>query len=194
MDLKIDTLSIQNPHFVVRRRLYLRPSLNAPDQSPTCQFNDPDQCLSGEYSGKSFNYQERLSGSRDAGLIGNGWRRSGACKTGAPYTQSRQRPGLGCQCFWRARLGKSRLFAELRQREVISRVSFIEDRSISIGKNLSFHPVIALFKQWARIMEDDAQTEASNRLETAISRVCGDETNDRLLSINSLKNQEDIMK
>jgi hypothetical protein len=56
----------------VRRRLYLRPSLNAPDQSPTCQFNDPDQCLSGEYSGKSFNYQERLSGSRDAGLIGNG--------------------------------------------------------------------------------------------------------------------------
>ena len=75
-------------------------------------------------------------------------------------------------------IGKSRLLAELRQRDVISRVSFLEGRSISIGKNLSFHPIIDLFKQWARIREDDAQTEASNKLETAIRRVCGDETDE----------------
>ncbi|MBW1868345.1 MAG: AAA family ATPase [Deltaproteobacteria bacterium] len=75
-------------------------------------------------------------------------------------------------------VGKSRLLAELRQRDVISRVSLLEGRSISIGKNLSFHPIIDLFKQWARIREDDAQAEASNRLETAIRRVCGDETDE----------------
>lgn len=73
-------------------------------------------------------------------------------------------------------IGKSRLLAELRQREVINRVSFREGRSISIGKTLSFHPIIDLFKQWARIKEGDTQTETSNKLETAIHRVCGDET------------------
>jgi len=75
-------------------------------------------------------------------------------------------------------VGKSRLLAELRQRDVISRVSFLEGRSISIGKNLSFHPVIDLYKQWARINEDDTQTQASNKLETAIRRVCGDEVDE----------------
>ena len=75
-------------------------------------------------------------------------------------------------------VGKSRLLAELRQRDVISRISFLEGRSISIGKNLSFHPIIDLFKQWARIKEDDIQAEASNKLEIAIRRVCGDETDE----------------
>jgi len=75
-------------------------------------------------------------------------------------------------------VGKSRLLAELRQRDVISRVSFLEGRSISIGKNLSFYPVIDLYKQWARIKEDDTQTQASNKLETAIRRVCGDEADE----------------
>ena len=75
-------------------------------------------------------------------------------------------------------VGKSRLLAELRQRDVISRVSFLEGRSISIGKNLSFHPIIDLFKQWARIKEDDTQVEAFNKLETTIRRVCGDETDE----------------
>jgi len=75
-------------------------------------------------------------------------------------------------------IGKSRLLAELRQRDVISRVSFLEGRSISIGKNLSFHPIIDLFKQWARIKGDDGLAEASNKLEIAIRRVCGDEVDE----------------
>ena len=75
-------------------------------------------------------------------------------------------------------IGKSRLLAELKQRDVIRRVSFLEGRSISIGKNLSFHPIIDLFKQWSKIQEDDTKTEASNKLETAIRRICGDETDE----------------
>ena len=61
---------------------------------------------------------------------------------------------------------------------MIRRVSFLEGRSISIGKNLSFHPIIDLFKQWAKIKEGDRQIEASKKLETAIRRVCGDETDE----------------
>ena len=72
-------------------------------------------------------------------------------------------------------IGKSRLLAELRQLEVIKRARFLEGRSISIGKNLSFHPIIDLFKQWAKIMEDDTSTEASNKLEAAVRSVCSDE-------------------
>jgi class 3 adenylate cyclase/tetratricopeptide (TPR) repeat protein len=75
-------------------------------------------------------------------------------------------------------VGKSRLLAELRQRDVVRRVSLLEGRSISIGKNLSFHPIIDLFKQWARIKDDDSQVETSRKLETAIRRVCGDETDE----------------
>ncbi len=75
-------------------------------------------------------------------------------------------------------IGKSRLLAELRQRKVIRRVSFLEGRSISIGRNLSFHPIIDLFKQWAGIKGLDAQTEASDKLEASIRRVCGDETDE----------------
>ena len=34
------------------------------------------------------------------------------------------------------------------------------------------------FKQWAWIKEEDAQTEALSKLETAIRLVCGDETDE----------------
>ena len=72
-------------------------------------------------------------------------------------------------------IGKSRLLAELRQRKVIKKVRFLEGRSISIGRGLSFHPIIDLFKQWSQIMEDDSPTEASKKLETVVRSVCGDE-------------------
>ena len=75
-------------------------------------------------------------------------------------------------------IGKSRLLAELRQKEVIKRVRLLEGRSISTGKNLSYHPIIDLFKQWSKIKESDAPGEASKKLETAIRRVCGDETDE----------------
>ncbi|MCG6879998.1 MAG: AAA family ATPase [Deltaproteobacteria bacterium] len=75
-------------------------------------------------------------------------------------------------------VGKSRLIAELRQRDVVNRVTFLEGRSISIGKNLSFHPIINLFKQWAKIKEEDAQAAASSKLEAAIHRACGDKKNE----------------
>jgi class 3 adenylate cyclase len=63
-----------------------------------------------------------------------------------------------------AGIGKSRLVSELKKREIIQRVALLEGRSIAIGKNLSFHPIIDLFKQWAHIREDDDEVEAFNTL------------------------------
>ena len=56
-----------------------------------------------------------------------------------------------------AGIGKSRLMAELRRREVMKKVTLLEGRAISIGRNLSFHPIIDLLKQWAGISEEDPE-------------------------------------
>ncbi|MGV7224518.1 MAG: adenylate/guanylate cyclase domain-containing protein, partial [Nitrospinales bacterium] len=71
-----------------------------------------------------------------------------------------------------AGIGKSRLVAELKNREVMNRIALLEGRAIAMGRNLSFHPVIDLLKQWAKIREDDSETAALIKLETAIRRVC----------------------
>jgi len=70
-----------------------------------------------------------------------------------------------------AGIGKSRLVAELRNREVIKRVTLLEGRAISMGRNLSFHPIIDLLKNWARIKEDDTETAAFEKLKSAIRNV-----------------------
>ena len=77
-----------------------------------------------------------------------------------------------------AGIGKSRLMAELKKREVMKRVMLLEGRAISMGKNLSFYPVIALLKNWARIREDDGETAAMNKLQEAIRRVSADEADE----------------
>ena len=70
-----------------------------------------------------------------------------------------------------AGIGKSRLVAELKDREVMKRVSLFEGRAISTGRNLSFHPIIDYLKQWARIGENDSGAEALSKLEEAVRRV-----------------------
>jgi class 3 adenylate cyclase/tetratricopeptide (TPR) repeat protein len=74
-----------------------------------------------------------------------------------------------------AGIGKSRLVAELKKREVMKKVKILEGRAISIGRNLSFHPIIGIFKQWAQIMEDDREAMALGKLEAAVSRLIPEE-------------------
>ena len=71
-----------------------------------------------------------------------------------------------------AGIGKSRLVAELKQCEVSKRVTILEGRAISMGRNLSFHPIIDLLKQWALIREDDGEATALGKLEMAVRNVC----------------------
>ena len=85
-----------------------------------------------------------------------------------------------------AGIGKSRLLAELKNRDVINRVAFFEGRAISMGRNLSFHPVIDLLKQWARIREDDGEAASFGKLETAVRSVYPDEVGEALPFVATL--------
>jgi len=70
-----------------------------------------------------------------------------------------------------AGIGKSRLLAELKRREVMKRVTLLEGRAISIGRNLSFLPIIELLKDWARIRRDDEEARAFDRLQAAVGKL-----------------------
>jgi len=85
-----------------------------------------------------------------------------------------------------AGIGKSRLIAELKKRDVMKRVTVLEGCSISIGKNLSFYPIIDLLKQWANIAEDDSPSRAFGKLETSIKLVHPEEADEILPFIATL--------
>ena len=85
-----------------------------------------------------------------------------------------------------AGIGKSRLVAELKNRELMKQVTLLEGRAISMGRNLSFHPVIDLLKQWARIIEDDSEVAALSKLETAIRQVYPEEMQEVLPFVATL--------
>jgi class 3 adenylate cyclase/tetratricopeptide (TPR) repeat protein len=85
-----------------------------------------------------------------------------------------------------AGIGKSRLVEELKKRDVIKKVNLFEGRAISTGRNLSFHPIIDLLKQWARIREDDSGAAALRKLETAIKRVYPEELHEVLPFVATL--------
>jgi class 3 adenylate cyclase/tetratricopeptide (TPR) repeat protein len=85
-----------------------------------------------------------------------------------------------------AGIGKSRLVAELKKSHIMKRVTLLEGRAISIGKNLSFHPIIDLLKQWAGIAEGDSESAAFDKLEKAIRAVHPEETNEILPFVATL--------
>jgi tetratricopeptide (TPR) repeat protein len=85
-----------------------------------------------------------------------------------------------------AGIGKSRLVAELKNRDVMKGVTLLEGRAISMGRNLSFHPIIDLLKQWARIGEDESGAAALRKLEAAIKRVYPEEMHEVLPFVATL--------
>ncbi|MBC2715384.1 MAG: AAA family ATPase [Desulfobacteraceae bacterium] len=85
-----------------------------------------------------------------------------------------------------AGIGKSRLVSELRNSPLKKRVTLLEGRAISIGRNLSFHPIINLLKHWARIKDDDNTATAFGKLETAVRRACQEDTDEILPFVATL--------
>jgi class 3 adenylate cyclase len=67
-----------------------------------------------------------------------------------------------------AGIGKSRLVAELKRQEVMKKIAILEGRAISIGRNLSFHPITDFLKQWMGIRQDDDQMAAFYKLQNAL--------------------------
>jgi class 3 adenylate cyclase/tetratricopeptide (TPR) repeat protein len=68
-------------------------------------------------------------------------------------------------------IGKSRLIAEIKNREIIGNIAFFEGRALSEGKNLSFHPIIQLIKSWAGITDDDKPAASFQKLSKNINRI-----------------------
>jgi class 3 adenylate cyclase/tetratricopeptide (TPR) repeat protein len=85
-----------------------------------------------------------------------------------------------------AGIGKSRLVAELKGREVMKRVNLLEGRSTSIGANISYHPIIDFLKQWAGIREGESSASAFRKLETAVWNVYPEEVDEILPFVATL--------
>ena len=75
-----------------------------------------------------------------------------------------------------AGIGKSRLITELKKVNAMKRVILLEGRALSIGKNLSFHPIIDIFKNWAEIEENDNPSVAAHKLERIINEIYSEGT------------------
>jgi class 3 adenylate cyclase/tetratricopeptide (TPR) repeat protein len=77
-----------------------------------------------------------------------------------------------------AGIGKSRLMAEFRRTEMAKRVLLLEGRAISVGRSLSFYPIIDALKHWSRIREEDTDEEAQRKLEKTIRMIHPEEVNE----------------
>ena len=93
-----------------------------------------------------------------------------------------------------AGIGKSRLISELKKHEVMKRVNLLEGRAISIGKNLSFYPIIDLLKQWARISEGDSGIAEFDKLKRAVTAIHPEETDEILPFVATLMGMKLIGK
>ena len=85
-----------------------------------------------------------------------------------------------------AGIGKSRLVAELKQCEIVRKTLFLEGRALSMGRNLSFHPIIELLRQWIPIKTSHSAAEAFERLKTATQKHFGAQTRDILPFVATL--------
>ena len=77
-----------------------------------------------------------------------------------------------------AGIGKSRLMAELHRTEAVKKTMLLEGRALSIGRTLSFYPIIDALKHWAQIKEDDTDSESQRKLEKAIRAIHPEEASE----------------
>jgi class 3 adenylate cyclase/tetratricopeptide (TPR) repeat protein len=70
-----------------------------------------------------------------------------------------------------AGIGKSRLMDELKKTGDLKKVTLLEGRALSIGRNLSYFPIIDILKNWAKITDDDSETKSLSKLELTIAGI-----------------------
>jgi len=85
-----------------------------------------------------------------------------------------------------AGIGKSRLLDELYKCEAVKKVMLLEGKAVSMGRNLSFHPIIDLLKQWTRISPNDNGATAFKKLEDTIASLFQDKVGEVLPSVATL--------
>ncbi len=85
-----------------------------------------------------------------------------------------------------AGIGKSRLVAEFKRKNIAREVIFLEGRALSIGKNLSFHPIIDVIKNWAGIKDDVNKPENIQKLLSAVQEIDPEGAEERFPFIGAL--------
>ncbi|MCP5045801.1 MAG: protein kinase, partial [bacterium] len=70
-----------------------------------------------------------------------------------------------------AGIGKSRLITELKKTGDLQKVTLLEGRSLSMGTNLSYYPIIDSLKNRVNIKEEDSETESLSKLEQAVGNI-----------------------
>ncbi len=77
-----------------------------------------------------------------------------------------------------AGIGKSRLMAELKSDPAMKQVTLLEGQALSMGRTLSFHPIIDMLKNWAGISEEDQEGAQLAKLDRAVRAVHPDEADE----------------
>ena len=82
-----------------------------------------------------------------------------------------------------AGIGKSRLIDELSKCEAARKVTLLEGKAVSMGRSLSFHPIIDILKQWARIGANEPDAAKLKKLEKAVGSLFPEKAVDVLVAI-----------
>jgi len=70
-----------------------------------------------------------------------------------------------------AGVGKSRLLAEVQQLPVCQEFTVLEGRGLSMGRNLSFHPFVDMFRNWALLTDQDRDDVAVHKLDRLLGGI-----------------------
>ncbi len=79
-----------------------------------------------------------------------------------------------------AGLGKSRLMTEVSRTAADGSLLWLEGRSLSFGRTLSYWPFLEILRRWAGITEEDGEAEGARKLERAVRALFPDEVADVL--------------
>ena len=79
-----------------------------------------------------------------------------------------------------AGIGKTRLVEELRLRATEQGVRWLEGRTLSFGRSISYWPFLEIVQQDAGIASDDAEAERGAKLAARVAALFGDETREVL--------------
>ena len=74
-----------------------------------------------------------------------------------------------------AGIGKSRLINEFKKKNIFQRVTLLEGKSEFTDKNVGYHPIVDILKQWINITENDNEVQAFSKLENTVINLCGEE-------------------
>ncbi len=85
-----------------------------------------------------------------------------------------------------AGIGKSRLIKELKKKDLLQRCVLLEGKAEFTDKNVGFHPVISIIKQWANINEEDNESQAFSKLEDTVLNLFKEEANEIIPFIAAL--------